>query len=359
MRKWIRKQPSDSHTPMFNEQDWKSQERPLIKLEDDIWQLRLPLPYALDHVNVYLIQGVEGWTLVDTGLNISDARALWEATFAELGIGQNDVVQIVVTHAHPDHFGLAGWLQERFSLPEKQVPIFISAGDHQKFLALWDRPKKEKSIEAMALHFISAGISPEYAREITDRTKSTGAKTLPHPEFTPVSPTGTLKMGNREWDIIHAPGHADGQIIFYDPLDRLFLSGDQLLMKITPNIGYWHDTNPGVLQRYLDSLARLCNFDVRVGYPGHKWLIDDWQKRIIELMTHHDERLSNTLDSVKEVAGISVNWVSQAVFRLGELNTHQSTFAIAETLAHLDLLETRNAIQSEEIDGVWRFSAVP
>jgi glyoxylase-like metal-dependent hydrolase (beta-lactamase superfamily II) len=343
---------------MFNEQDWKSQERPLIKLEDDIWQLRLPLPYALDHVNVYLIQGDGGWTLVDTGLNISKARALWDQTFAELGIDRTNVRQIVVTHVHPDHFGMAGWLQEQFSSPEKQVPVYVSTEDHQRFFGLWDELKKEKTLDAMTRFFISSGISAEHAQAVTDTTRRTGTKTIPHPLFTPIASKGTLKMGNRNWDVIHAPGHADGQMIFYDSADRLFLSGDQLLMKITPNIGYWHDTKPGVLQRYLDSLTRLQDYDVRVGYPGHKWLIGDWQQRIVEMLAHHDERLATTFEAVQQAAGTSANGVSQAVFRLRELNVHQSTFAIAETLAHLDSLEASNAIQREEVDGVWRFSVV-
>ena len=343
---------------MYNEQDWKSQERPLTKLENDIWQLRLPLPYALDHVNVYLIQGDEGWTLVDTGLNISKARALWEDTFSELRIGVADVTQIVVTHVHPDHFGMAGWLQDRFSSVEKQVPVYVSKEDHQKFLGLWGGVKKINTLDTMTRFFISSGIATEYAQAITEGTRSTGTKTLPHPLFTPIPSTGTLKMGNRNWEVIHAPGHADGQIIFYDPADRLFLSGDQVLMKITPNIGYWHDTKPGVLQRYLDSLARLRNYVVRVGYPGHKWLISDWQQRIDEMLAHHDERLTKTFEAVQQAAGTSANGVSQAVFRLGELNAHQSTFAIAETLAHLDSLEATNAIKREEVDGIWRFSVV-
>ena len=343
---------------MFNEQNWKSQECLLTKLEDDIWQLRLPLPYALDHVNVYLIQGDKGWTLVDTGLNISKARALWEQTFAELGIGPTDVAQIVVTHVHPDHFGMAGWLQQRFSSLENQVPVFVSAEDHQMFLALWGRLNKEKSFNGMTRFFILNGLPAEYAQAVTEGTMSTASKTLPHPIFTPISSKGVLRMGNRNWDVIHAPGHADGQIIFYDPADRLFLSGDQLLMKITPNIGYWNHTRPGVLQRYLDSLIRLQNYDVRVGYPGHKWLIGDWQQRIIEMLAHHDERLATTYEAVQQAAGISADGVSQAVFRLGELNYHQSSFAIAETLAHLDSLEASNAIQREEVDGVWRFAVV-
>ena len=163
-------------------------------------------------------------------------------------------------------------------------------------------------------------------------------------------------MGNRNWDAIHAPGHADGQIIFYDPADRLFLSGDQLLMKITPNIGLWNDTEPGVLQRYLDSLTELASYDVRIGYPGHKWLISDWRQRIAEMIAHHDERLAKTFEAVQKTEGISAHGVSQAVFRLKELNYHQSSFAIAETLAHLDLLEYRKAIHREDVDGIWRFS---
>lgn len=347
-----------SSRPMFNEQNWKSQERPLVKLEDDIWQLRLPLPYALDHVNVYLIQGDEGWTLVDTGLNISKSRLLWEQTFAELGIRLSDVAQIVVTHIHPDHFGMAGWLQERFSQAEKLVPVFVSTEDHQTFLTFWGGVKEESLLDAMTPFFILSGIPAIEAQTITEGTMSTRSKTRPHPKFTPISSKGILKMGNRNWEIIHAPGHADGQIIFYDPADRLFLSGDQVLMKITPNIGYWTHTKPGVLQRYLDSLAQLKAYDVRVGFPGHKWLIRDWQQRIVEMLVHHDERLTTTYEAVQQTAGVSANGVSQAVFRLGELNVHQSSFAIAETLAHLDSLEGSNAIQREEVDGVWRFSVV-
>lgn len=345
---------------MFDEKSWKAQQNPLQQLAYDIWQLRLPLPYALDHVNVYLIQGDNGWTLVDTGLNISKARELWESAFAILGVGSTDVEKIVVTHAHPDHFGMAGWLQQRFSSAEANVivPVIISAEDHQMFLSIWDDLKNSDAMASMTRFLILNGIPAAYAQAVTEGTMSTGVKTFPHPTFTPITPDGTIQLGNRMWEVIHAPGHADGQIIFYDPADRLFLSGDQLLMKITPNIGYWDRTEPGVLQRYLDSLAQLRSYDVRIGFPGHKWLIEDWQQRIDQMLVHHAERLATTLEAVKCSSGISADGVSQAVFRLGELNYHQSRFAIAETLAHLDLLEGRGAIGREEVDGVWRFSVI-
>ncbi|MEM8861582.1 MAG: MBL fold metallo-hydrolase, partial [Chloroflexota bacterium] len=343
---------------VFDESSWKAQESPLLQVTQDIWQVRLPLPYALDHVNVYLIQGETGWTIVDAGLNISKARATWEFAFDELAIGQDQVEKIVLTHMHPDHFGLAGWLQRRFSLSDIQVPVYASAEELAMYAGLWQVLDRSERIElTMDGYFQACGIPREHAEAVTAGTLRTGSKTLPHPEFTPFPDGGILKMGNRTWQMIHAPGHADGQFVFYDPNDALFLSGDQLLMKITPNIGYWSDTQPGVLKRYLDSLLTLKQFDTRLGLPGHKWQIADWQARIEEMLVHHEDRLNHTLTAVVKSPGITVNEVSKIVFRLGDLDIHQSRFAVAETLAHLDHLELKGSIDKETEEGVWHYTA--
>ncbi|MEM9777357.1 MAG: MBL fold metallo-hydrolase, partial [Chloroflexota bacterium] len=108
--------------------------------------------------------------------------------------------------------------------------------------------------------------------------------------------------------------------------------------------------------RYLESLAELNQLDVRLGLPGHKWLINNWHGRIREMFAHHEDRLSHTLKAVADSHGITVNQVSKVVFRLGDLDIHQSRFAVAETLAHLDHLETAGAIGKESKDGIWRYS---
>lgn len=339
----------------FTEQEWKAADSPIEPIFDDIIQVQLPLPYALNHVNVYLLKGKSGWTIVDTGLNISAARAIWEEVFDRFQITAETLEQIVITHLHPDHFGMAGWLQTRFSTPERLIPVYVSPDELINYARFW--ADLEQFAPPMVDMLIASGLPTTFAQEVMAGTMKTGQKTLPLPQLSaiPQDDLGRVKLGDRLFEMITAPGHADGQMIFYDSEEKLFLSGDQLLMKITPNIGFWHDTEKEVLGRYLDSLKRLEGYEVLIGLPGHKWLIQDWQGRIREMFDHHDDRLAHTFNALT-AAGHTVHEVSQAVFRLQELNIHQSRFAVAETRAHLDLLESRGEIRCETRDGVWFFA---
>ncbi|MEM7802354.1 MAG: MBL fold metallo-hydrolase, partial [Chloroflexota bacterium] len=339
----------------FTEKEWKAADSPIQILFDDIVQVQLPLPYALNHVNVYLLQGKNGWTIVDTGLNISSARAIWEDVFARFQIKPGTLEQIVITHLHPDHFGMAGWLQSRFSTADRTVPVYVSAQEHNNFSKFWGN--LERFAPPMAELLVACGLPALFAQAVMEGTLKTGHQTrpLPHLSMIPQDDAGHVILGDRSFEMIYAPGHADGQVIFYDKGEKLFLSGDQILMKITPNIGFWHDTKQGVLQRYLDSLKELERYEVSIGLPGHKWLIAGWQERIAEMFAHHDDRLEHTYGALSP-QGETVNAVSQAVFRLKELNIHQSRFAVTETLAHLDLLESRGKIQREVRDGVWYYT---
>jgi glyoxylase-like metal-dependent hydrolase (beta-lactamase superfamily II) len=323
----------------------KPMQSPLMPVTDDIFQVHLPLPFALNRVNCYLLRGADGWTIVDTGLNTAEGRAAWDTTFAALGIAPTDIMQIVLTHAHPDHFGLAGWLQEQTG-----VPVRLSAREVAFARSVWQEGSLGKGFDR---YLIRLGMPEDTARTVALGVTSTGEKTLPHPtRLDNIQAGDEIQMGKRRFRMIHTPGHSDGQIIFYDAADRLLLCGDHVLMKITPNIGLWPESDPDPLGRFLDSLHELKSLDVRLALPGHKSLITDWRGRLDELLAHHQARLQHTLAAVAQ--GANVYDAARMVFDSATFSPHEWRFAMAETLAHLDYLERRGQVR--RLDGdVWHF----
>ncbi len=315
----------------------------LTPVADDIYQVRLPLPFALNHVNCYLLREAHGWTLVDTGLNWGEARDAWQTTFAELGIGFDDIQRVVLTHMHPDHYGLAGWFQA-----QSGAPVFLSPREAELARHVWVengwRPDRIESYWRMG------GITDEIAEVVSTQTAQLRDATLPHPTHVDLLRAGDeVKMGGRIWRSIHAPGHADGQLIFYDAADRLLLSGDQVLLKITPNIGLWPTTEPDPLARYLASLQELAALDVRLALPGHGRLIGDWRGRIAELQAHHALRLEQTIAAVGPHGATALE-VSRHLFDYDRFSRHEVRFAIAEALAHLEYHVEQGELAAEEND---------
>lgn len=304
---------------------------PVHAIADDIFQLHIPLPFLLNRVNVYLIRGDHGWTVVDTGLHHPDALAAWDAAFSELGFLPNDIEQIVLTHTHPDHFGLAGWLQNRADQPP---PVYLSPIE----LALSDVQWRSESNDPLIFESMERGGAPSsLARAIVEGIQGTRAMTTPQPSGQlPLPPDSTIQMGRRVFRTIHAPGHSDGQLMFYDEGDGLLLSGDHVLNKITPNIGLWSAGDRHPLRHFLDSLREVRALDVRVALPGHKTLITDWRGRIDELLHHHTERLERVRSAVD--GGATTYQVATAMFDFSRLTTHEMRFAMVEAAAHLEYL---------------------
>lgn len=314
---------------------------PLVPVTEDIFQVHLPLPFALNRVNCYLLRGADGWTIVDTGLNTPEGRAAWDQAFAALGITSADITQIVLTHAHPDHFGMTGWFQEQVG-----APVYLSEREAEFARSAW---MEHRMMQGFDDYLTALGMPAGMARTVAQGLVSTGAMTYPHPtRLDIIQPGDEIQLGKRRFQIIATPGHSDGQIIFYDPDDRLLLCGDHVLMKITPNVGIWPNglTNP--LGRFLTSLRELQALDVRLALPGHKALITDWRGRVNELLAHHDERLRHTQAAV--AGGATVYEAAQRVFKSDVFTPHEWRFAMAETLAHLDVLEQRGLVQRDAND---------
>lgn len=315
----------------------------------DIYQVKLPLPFALRSVNCYLLAGDEGWTVVDTGLNTADGRATWQSAFAELGIQPQDIQQIVLTHSHPDHFGLAGWLQQE---AQGVPPVLMSPREAE--LAHWVWQEEAGWTEAVTTFWRRCGIPDEMVTAVVVETDRTRQRTRPHPQhIQTIEPGTTITLGQRLCQVIHTPGHSDGQIIFYDAAERLLLCGDHVLQKITPNISLWPFGEPDPLGRYLHSLRQLAYLDVSLALPGHGPLIHDLRGRIGELETHHAERLGVMATAVNGSA--TPYHISQRVFDFEKLSIHEKRFAVSETLAHLEYLAQQNRIQKSSQPTGWLY----
>lgn len=324
----------------------------LTHLAPDIYRLRLPLPFALDHMNCYLIRGDGGWTLLDTGLHTSDGWQSWLAAFAELGIAPNDIEQIVLTHVHPDHYGMAGALQ---AWTENAASVWMSAATAEAAALIWRSPAEDWLDETSAyLH--RNGLEASFLESVLQSMRGMRAAVRPHPQnVATFTPGDEVHLGNRRIQTIAAQGHADDQTVFYDPADRLIFCGDQVLQRITPNVGTWPTTSAGPLGRFLTDLSRLRQLDVGLALPGHRQEITDFGGRIDELLAHHEKRLIAIREAIPSEGATTLE-ITQQVFPVEKFNTHEVRFAVAETLAHLEhLLETGEASRDENSAGVWMF----
>ena len=324
----------------------------LTPLAPDIYRLRLPLPFALDHVNCYLIRGDSGWTLLDTGLHTPEGWQSWLAAFAELGIEPGDVEQIVLTHVHPDHYGMAGTLR---AWTGNSAPVRMSAATAEAAAVIWRSPAEDWLDETSA-YLRRNGLEASFLESVLQSMRGMRAAVRPHPEQVETfAPGDAVRLGNRRMQAIAAQGHADDQTVFYDPADRLIFCGDQVLQRITPNVGTWPTTPAGPLGRFLTDLGRLRELDVRLALPGHRQEITDFSGRIDELLAHHAKRLVTIREAIP-AAGATTLEITQQVFPVEKFNTHEVRFAVAETLAHLEhLIETGETSRDETDTGVWMF----
>lgn len=306
---------------------------------EGVWQLKLPVPFPLRFVSAYLVEGNDGWSLVDAGYDYPPARAAWEAGAAAVGcdLGR-DAERIVVTHFHPDHIGAARWLGEKTGAPvcmmECEIPFARK---------LWGSSDVGPFVEYLIRHGM-----PQAA---ADSTATVVRYPLPLPqEMIPIRPGEKLTVGESVVRAIHVPGHADNQIVLHDEARGILFAADHLLLGITPNIGLWPESEPHPLASYLKSLEGMRALGADLVLPGHGPVFHDLDGRIGELVCHHEERLEAMRRAVSDRPKTAYE-VSRIVFR-GTLTEHQRCFALAETLAHLDHLVLEGRARRTENEAV-------
>jgi glyoxylase-like metal-dependent hydrolase (beta-lactamase superfamily II) len=308
------------------------------ELTDGWLQVKVPLPFSLKWVNAYLLPEQEGWTLIDPGLHTSETEDFWTEVLSERGIRWQDITTIVLTHHHPDHYGMAGWIQERTG-----ATVYLSQVALESARRLWG--EHETFSDELTQAFLQHGMVPELMEDMRAHMRGFLEKVSPQPsDFAILEPGGTFGMGGIEWDILIGEGHAPGHLIFYDSGSGRLLCGDQVLPDISPNIGWMPGGDPDPLGSFLGSLRQMLQLKVTMVFPGHRDPFPSYRKRIEELLEHHEHRLTKIAEIIGDEERSSFE-VCELLFspRLRS-NTHQLRFALAETIAHLIQMERRGIV---------------
>lgn len=321
----------------------------VIEVAPGILWARMPLPFRLNHVNVYLIDDSDGWAVLDTGIGDETTRSAWEALLAGPLSGTR-LTRLIVTHFHPDHIGLAGWLSQQFDLPLLTsqtsylgcLNISLSPG------ALDAKPYREfylrHGLDAETTGIVSTR-GHEYLKMVTGLPAT----------FRRLVAEDTLKLGERTFSVHTGDGHAPEQVMLYCKEEKLFLSADQVLAKISPNVSVWAVEPEGdPLGLYLRSLTALRTTLVpdTLVLPGHQLPFYGLHTRIDELIEHHKRRCAAIATACRN-APKSAAEIVPVLFHL-PLDPHQMSFAFSEVLAHVNFMlgqgdlvwvEPRNGVQ--------------
>ena len=305
----------------------------VVEIAPGLLWARIALPFKLDHVNIFLLEDGDGWAIVDTAVNDAPTRAAFKALLSGPLAGQR-FTRLIVTHHHPDHIGLAGWLCARFDLP-----LHVSQTAYMGCLVLLGNPA-ELEAQFYSSFYQRHGMTPEHAAVMgQSATRYRNTVGAPPRVFHRLLAGDRLTIGAREFEVLSGDGHAPEQIMLYSPADNLLLVADQVILGITPNVSVWPTEPEGdPLGHYLRSLELLV---VRVPddalvLPGHKQPFRGLHRRIAELRAHHDERFDLILRACR-AAPLSVADLVPLMFPR-TLDAQQFGFAFSEAHAHVNHL---------------------
>lgn len=318
-----------------------------------VYWLRMPLPFALDHINLWLIEDSDGWTVVDCGIANETTRQLWQQIFAE-GLQGKPVIRVLCTHMHPDHIGCADWLCQYW-----QAPLWMTGAEYLSARILSAGLPGTDATGAVA-HYARHGMLPEHQEKIAARG-GFYAKAVPSVPGTyfRLQHGDILFMGGYEWRVLCGFGHSPEHASLLCSALNIAITGDMLLPKISTNISVYPiepDANP--LKLFLDSLPAYHQLDPEcLILPSHGQPFIGAGQRVHQLEQHHQQRLHDLLEFCHTASRTAVD-VLPVLFRR-ELDLHQLTFALGEAIAHLNYLWHDGTLERHEQNGIYRFVAVP
>jgi glyoxylase-like metal-dependent hydrolase (beta-lactamase superfamily II) len=323
----------------------------IVEVAEGIYWLSTPLPFRLRAINAFLIEEKEGWTIVDCGYGAEGARKQWEEVWQNK-MKDKPVTRVVVTHFHPDHFGNAGWMQEKWGVRPSMSET------EWAFANLAAHNLNTDAIEPRAVFYAKNGLPTQFVEQFRNEVfrYPHGCPSVPD-SFTCLKDGEVLTINGRSWKVMVGRGHSPEHVCLYCDELGIMMAGDQILPEISPNVSVWHiepDANAlgdfiGTMNRFRPALRK----DTLV-LPSHRKPFRGVHDRLDELEHHHHLRLKQIMDVIGP-AGMTAGDLLPLIFP-SNLDGHQIGFAMNEALAHLNYLMYEGKLaRRTDADGLVRF----
>ena len=297
-----------------------------------VYLVELPLPFALGSINVYLVRLTDGYLLIDCGMGTEACFQALSRAVEGVGAGWRDIDEILLTHVHPDHMGLAPRLLElsgaRLSMHSYDAEYLRELTQTERYLAWADGVMRE------------AGVTNDIIAKIR------GSSNEIHKHFHSLKPDHVLQGGEKiaasigELEVLWTPGHSPGHVCLYGRERRVLFAGDQILEQISPNIGWLPDRDP--LGEFLESLRELERLEVELILPSHGVPFSGHREWIRKTIAHHADRCARIRALLDGTSKSAAEVVSELWERT--LMPFHYRFAVFEVLAHLEYLERQGRV---------------
>ncbi|MEA2453653.1 MAG: hypothetical protein QOG04_2363 [Actinomycetota bacterium] len=310
-----------------------------------VHRLVMPTPYGVGPVNAYLVD-TEPLTLIDAGFQTDESKDAFIAQLKDAGHDASEITRVLITHGHPDHYGLVPWLQEL------KVPVHFPRQELERMTG-----------KGMRMHFgrilLQMGMPVDLLMKMDEHRKKDPRPWLDIPRLFPVTDGDVFDFADFKLEAHHVPGHSGGHFVYFEPESRTLFAGDQLLPHVSPNPLLEpslddHTERRRSLVDYLETLERFRKMDPSIAYPGHGDPIEDVISLIDRTIAQHAERK-------EEVAALLTNR-GQSPYDLAQrlfpnVKGYDVFLSVSEVVAHLDLVMDDGGAVIEERDGITYYSA--
>ena len=316
-----------------------------MEIAPGIYQLKVPIPdNPLGHLNSYLLEGKNGWLMIDTGWYTPDAFSSLEVGLKGLGLTLEDIATIIVTHVHPDHFGLAGKIKQVSPRTELLTHRWESDLIESRYVKFSDL--RDKMSAMLERHGV-----PPLNRSLLE------SASMPALQFVTVTFPDQVLYGGEiistgvyDLEVIWTPGHSPGHICLYEPRNKFLFSGDHILPSISPNVSYHVQSGDNPLGDYINALHKLQNLPVDKVLPAHEHIFNDLRGRIEQIDDHHSKRKGEIQRAIANEPHNSWEISSQLTWDVPGLVWEQfpplhKRSAVTETIAHLECMRWEGKVR--------------